>query len=59
MSNQWQYLTIEVKPNLLGGLKAESVQPVLEKQGRMGWELVNIVTHAPGWPALLVFKREA
>ncbi|MGV8960642.1 MAG: DUF4177 domain-containing protein [Stenotrophomonas sp.] len=58
MSKQWQYLTVEVKPNLMGGLKAEVVQAVLDKHGRLGWELVNLVPVAAGWPVLLVFKKE-
>lgn len=59
MSKQWQYQTIEVKPSLMGGLKPEVVQAALEKQGRLGWELVNIIITAPAYPALLIFKKES
>jgi hypothetical protein len=59
VSKQWQYLTVEVKPSLMGALKADAVQSVLEKQGRLGWELVNVIVPAPAYPALLIFKKES
>lgn len=54
---RWSYLTVEVKPSLLGALKTELVQEELTKQGNQGWELVNLIVPAPAQPVVLVFKR--
>lgn len=59
MSKRWSYLTVEVKPTLMGGLKTEEIQAELTRQGNLGWELVNLVVPAPLSTALLVFKRES
>lgn len=56
---RWNYLTIEFKPSLMGGLKADAVQAELARQGAQGWELVNIISVAAGYPALMVFKKAA
>jgi len=57
MSDRWNYQVVEVKPTLLGGHKAETLQEELNRQGRLGWELVNIVVPTVASAALLVFKR--
>ncbi|PPV06286.1 Domain of unknown function (DUF4177) [Xanthomonas bromi] len=57
MSKRWEYLTIEAKTNLMLGLKLEDMQAELSKQGKLGWELVKILT-LPGTKPLLIFKRE-
>ncbi len=58
MSKRWSYNTVEVKPGLMGHVKADKLQAELSRQGQLGWELVNIV-FVPFNPALLVFKKEA
>ncbi len=57
MSKRWEYLTIEAKTNLMLGLKMEELQAELSKQGKLGWELINVLT-LPGTKPLLMFKRE-
>lgn len=54
---RWSYLTVEVKPTLMGGLKTELVQEELTRHGNLGWELVNLITPTPGLPVVLIFKR--
>ena len=58
MSKRWTYQTLEVPSTLMGGMKTDVVQETLNKQGQLGWELVNIVFAAPMGPAVLVFKKE-
>ena len=60
MSRNWKYLVVEVKTGLMGGFKLEALQEELDKHGRAGWELVNVV-HATPTVSLptLVFKKEA
>jgi hypothetical protein len=36
----------------------EDIQAELNRQGQLGWELVNIIIPAPMRPAMLVFKKE-
>lgn len=55
---RWTYLTVEVKPKMMGGLKLDEIQNELVRQGSQGWELVNIVVPAPLAGAVLVFKKE-
>ena len=57
MSTRWKYQVVEVKPTLMGGFKQEQVQAELDRQGSLGWELVQIVAPAPLAPMLMVFKR--
>jgi hypothetical protein len=62
MSRRWSYLTVEVKPNLMGIVKAEQIQDELTKQGQLGWELVNaisLVSAPPFATSVLIFKKEA
>ena len=56
MSEQWKYLTVEVKPGLMGGFESNAIQNVLERHGHLGWELVNVVIYSPFTPALVFFK---
>lgn len=59
MSKQWKYLVVEVKTGLLGGFKQEALQEELDKQGRAGWELVNVVHATPTVSSpTLIFKKE-
>ncbi|AWH36293.1 MULTISPECIES: DUF4177 domain-containing protein [Stenotrophomonas] len=58
MSKRWSYLTVEVKTSLMGLQKPEDIQAELNRQGQLGWELVNIIIPAPMRPAMLVFKKE-
>jgi len=59
MSKQWKYLVIEVKTGLMGGFRHEALQEELDKQGRLGWELVNVVHATPTISSpTLVFKKE-
>lgn len=59
MSTRWQYLTLEIKPRLMGGINHEHVQAELLRQGQLGWELVSCVAPAPLKPLLLIFKKPA
>ena len=59
-STQWKYQVIELKTGLMGGFKLEALQEELDKHGRAGWELVNIVHATPTVSSpTLVFKKEA
>lgn len=59
MSKRWNYLVTEVDPSWLGAVKTQKVQEELNRQGALGWELVNIViSHAGMAPSVLVFKKE-
>lgn len=57
MSKRWEYLTVEAKTNLMLGLKLDELQADLNKHGKLGWELVNVLTLA-GTKPLMMFKRE-
>ena len=60
MSKKWNYLVIEVKTGLMGGFKLETLQEELDRQGRSGWELVNVVHATPTVSSpTLIFKKEA
>ncbi|MBS0228899.1 MAG: DUF4177 domain-containing protein [Proteobacteria bacterium] len=60
MSKKWNYLVIEVKTGLMGGFKHEALQEELDKQGRNGWELVNVIHATPTVSSpTLIFKKEA
>ncbi|MBS0459411.1 MAG: DUF4177 domain-containing protein [Proteobacteria bacterium] len=44
----------------MGGFKLETLQEELDKQGRNGWELVNVVHATPTVSSpTLIFKKEA
>ncbi|RRN55800.1 DUF4177 domain-containing protein [Pseudoxanthomonas sp. SGNA-20] len=59
-TTQWRYLVVEVKTSLLGSYKVEQLQEELDRHGRLGWELVNVVHSTPSLPSpTLVFKRPA
>ena len=59
MSKQWKYLVVEVKTGLMGSFKKESLQEELDRQGKLGWELVNVVHATPTISSpTLVFKKE-
>lgn len=55
--SQWEYKVVEIKPNLVGQLKAQVVQDELSKLGKLGWELVAF-TQPPMSGALAIFKKE-
>ena len=60
MSKKWNYLVIELKAGLMGGFKLETLQEELDRQGRSGWELVNVVHATPTVSSpTLIFKKEA
>lgn len=60
MSAQWKYLVVELKTTLMGSFKMETLQEELDKQGRLGWELVNVVHATPTISSpTLVFKKAA
>ena len=60
MSRNWKYLVVEVKTGLMGGFKLEALLEELDKHGRAGWELVNVVHATPTVSSpTLVFKKEA
>lgn len=58
MSRRWSYLTVEVKPSLMGVVKTKDIQDELTRHGNLGWELVNLVFAPPLNTALLMFKKE-
>ncbi|MCC7096058.1 MAG: DUF4177 domain-containing protein [Thermomonas sp.] len=59
MSKKWTYLVIELKTGVFGGFKLEALQEELDKQGRAGWELVNVVHATPTVSSpTLIFKKE-
>ena len=59
MSKKWNYLVIEVKTGLMGGFKHDALQAELDKHGKAGWELVNLVHATPTISSpTLVFKKE-
>ncbi len=59
MSKTWQYLVVNVETGLMGGFKLEALQEELNRQGRAGWELVNVVHAMPSVSSpTLVFKKE-
>lgn len=58
MSKRWTYQVIEIKPKLLSGLDAETLQNELNRLGAQGWELVNVIVPAPMAAVQAVFKKE-
>lgn len=59
MSKRWNYLVVEMKTSLMGSFKIETLQEELDKQGRAGWELVNVVHATPTMSSpTLIFKKE-
>ena len=60
MTKQWKYLVVKLETSLMGGFKMETLQEELDTQGRLGWELVNVVHATPTVSSpTLVFKKEA
>ncbi|WP_374249006.1 DUF4177 domain-containing protein [Thermomonas sp.] len=60
MSQQWKYLVVDVKTGLLGGFKPQDLQEELDKHGRAGWELVNLLHATPTVSSpMLIFKKDA
>lgn len=59
MSQRWTYQVIEIKPSFTTGrINAELIQTELNKQGALGWELVQVLHTGHGLhPAKLIFKR--
>lgn len=57
MSTSYEYHIVEIKPGLMGGFKTEVVQEALVREGRKGWELVQVITTSAVTPMLAVFKR--
>ena len=59
MNSRWAYLVVEVKTTMMGGFKMDALQEELNKQGKLGWELVNVVHAFPTVSSpTLIFKRE-
>ncbi len=60
MSQQWKYLVVKADTGMWGTFTPEDLQEQLDKHGRLGWELVNVVHSMPGYSSpTLIFKREA
>lgn len=58
MNTRWSYLVVEVKTGLMGGFKPEAMQEELDKHGRAGWELVNVIHATPNLSSpTLIFKK--
>lgn len=59
MSKRWTYQVIELKPGFMKRIDAGAIQAELNRQGPLGWELVQVVHSGHGLhPAQLVFKKE-
>jgi hypothetical protein len=59
MSKRWTYQVVEIKPSLMGRVNAESINAELNRQGGLGWELVQVLHNGHGLhPAKLIFKKE-
>ena len=59
MSKRWTYQVIELKPGFTKRIDAEAIQAELNRQGPLGWELVQVVHTGHGLhPAKLIFKKE-
>lgn len=60
MSTRWTYMVVEAKTGLMGGFKHEALQDELNKLGKLGWELVNVVHAYPNVSSpTMILKREA
>lgn len=59
MTTRWKYLTVEIKPSFVGGIRRDEVQEALDLHGQQGWELVNLIMPAPMNPVVLIFKQPA
>lgn len=59
MSTRWNYQVVEFKLKTFGGLDPKALQEELNRQGSLGWELVNTVVPAAYYGLTLIFKREA
>lgn len=59
MSQRWSYQVVEIKHGfIIGRVKADAIQSELNKQGALGWELVQVMHSEHGLhPAQLIFKR--
>lgn len=58
MSTRWTYLVVEVKTGLMGGFKQDALKDELDKHGKQGWELVNILHAYPTVSSpTLIFKK--
>ena len=59
MSKRWTYLVVELKTTMMGGFKSDALRDELEKHGKLGWELVNVVHAFPTVSSpTLIFKKE-
>lgn len=59
MSKRWTYLVVEVKTSMFGGFKHDALREELDRHGKQGWELVNVVHAFPTVSSpTLVFKKE-
>jgi len=60
MSTRWTYLVVEAKTGMMGGFKNETLQDELNKLGKQGWELVNVVHAYPTVSSpTMILKRPA
>lgn len=60
MNNRWKYQVTLVKAGWVGCVGQRKLQEELERQGSLGWELVQILRSQGTWgSAQLVFKRPA
>lgn len=58
MTTRWRYLVVEVKTTLFGSYKTDALRDELDRQGKLGWELVNVIHATPTVSSpTLVFKR--
>jgi hypothetical protein len=60
MNGQWEYKTLDYKQTsfLSGSIKIEPLEIQLNELGRVGWELVNVVTAHHSKNLVLVLKRK-
>jgi hypothetical protein len=55
-NERFAYQVVDVKANLLGGMKPQTLQEELNRLGAQGWELVS-VTPNHGFGVRLYLKR--
>ncbi len=56
MSAQWTYKVVDAEAKGLRLLKSEDIQELLNQQGMLGWELVEVI-QTVGVQATLYFKK--
>lgn len=59
MSTRWKHHVVEIKPDVWGRMKPETIQEQIDKAGAQGWELVNVISMGLAMSMYAFFKKEA